>query len=84
MHIGLHIDPRHMTDISILMQSLDEECGVPIFELIVQSSMGAGARPLIRRYHYDCEPPPNIDDIQLEDLTLRLNLLSNLLVRLCR
>ncbi|KAF7588381.1 hypothetical protein BBP40_005774 [Aspergillus hancockii] len=67
MHMGLHIDPRHIKSIAIFDAELRRRMWSAILEVVVQTSMDAGALPLISGEHYDCEPPLNIDDAQLED-----------------
>ncbi|KJK61154.1 fungal transcription factor regulatory middle homology region [Aspergillus parasiticus SU-1] len=67
MHMGFHIDPRHIEGISFFDAQLRRRIWNTILEIVVQSSMDAGGLPLIRCDDYDCEPPLNIDDAQMED-----------------
>ncbi|KAE8143960.1 hypothetical protein BDV38DRAFT_289744 [Aspergillus pseudotamarii] len=67
MHMGFHIDPRHIRGISFFDAQLRRRIWHTILEIVVQSSMDAGGLPLIHCDDYDCEPPLNIDDAQMED-----------------
>ncbi|GMF72159.1 unnamed protein product [Aspergillus oryzae] len=67
MHMGFHIDPRHIDGISFFDAQLRRRIWNTILEIVVQSSMDAGGLPLIRCDDYDCEAPLNIDDAQMED-----------------
>ncbi|KAB8206254.1 hypothetical protein BDV34DRAFT_212433 [Aspergillus parasiticus] len=67
MHMGFHIDPRHIEGISFFDAQLRRRIWNTILEIVVQSSMDAGGLPLIRCDDYDCEPPLNIDDARMED-----------------
>ena len=69
MHMGFHIDPRHIRGISFFDAQLRRRIWHTILEIVVQSSMDAGGLPLIHCDDYDCEPPLNIDDAQMEDST---------------
>lgn len=69
MHMGLHIDPRHMNGISFFDAELRRRLWCTILEITVQSSMDAGGLPLIHCEEYDCEPPKNFDDAQMEEPT---------------
>ncbi|KAE8163981.1 fungal-specific transcription factor domain-containing protein [Aspergillus tamarii] len=67
MHMGFHIDPRHIRGISFFDAQLRRRIWHTILEIVVQSSMDAGGLPLIHCDDYDCEPPLNIGDAQMED-----------------
>ncbi|KAE8402140.1 fungal-specific transcription factor domain-containing protein [Aspergillus pseudonomiae] len=67
MHMGFHIDPRHIKGISFFDAQLRRRIWNTILEIVVQSSMDAGGIPLIHCDDYDCEPPLNLDDAQMED-----------------
>ncbi|KAE8375515.1 fungal-specific transcription factor domain-containing protein [Aspergillus bertholletiae] len=67
LHMGFHIDPRHIEGISFFDAQLRRRIWSTILEIVVQSSLDAGGLPLIHYDDYDCEPPLNIDDVQMED-----------------
>ncbi|KNG88695.1 hypothetical protein ANOM_003118 [Aspergillus nomiae NRRL 13137] len=67
MHMGFHIDPRHIKGISFFDAQLRRRIWNTILEIVVQSSMDAGGIPLIHCDDYDCEPPLNLDDAQMGD-----------------
>ncbi|OOF94648.1 hypothetical protein ASPCADRAFT_170787 [Aspergillus carbonarius ITEM 5010] len=67
MHMGLHIDPRHIPDISPFNAELRRRLWATVLEINLQTSTDAGGLPLISTDDYDCEPPMNIDDEQMEN-----------------
>ncbi|GKZ20243.1 hypothetical protein AbraIFM66951_001425 [Aspergillus brasiliensis] len=66
MHMGLHIDPSHMPEISRIGAELRRRLWATILEINLQTSADAGGLPLISPDDYDCRPPGNIDDDRLE------------------
>ncbi|PYI08787.1 hypothetical protein BO78DRAFT_427886 [Aspergillus sclerotiicarbonarius CBS 121057] len=93
MHMGLHIDPRHIPDVSPFNAELRRRLWATVLEINLQTSTDAGGLPLISTNDYDCEPPMNIDDEQMESPTaqptemfthssLQIALLRSLPVRL--
>ncbi|KAL2822620.1 hypothetical protein BJX63DRAFT_441235 [Aspergillus granulosus] len=73
MHMGLHLDPRHLVQPSPFQAEMRRRLWATILELIIQSSMDSGAVPQISPDDYDCGPPKNINDDQLEQDTLPLD-----------
>ncbi|PWY90928.1 hypothetical protein BO70DRAFT_384522 [Aspergillus heteromorphus CBS 117.55] len=69
MHMGLHIDPRHMPDMPPFKAEMRRRLWATVLEINLQTSMDAGGVPLISCDDYDCEPPMNIDDEQMENPT---------------
>ncbi|RAL06087.1 fungal specific transcription factor domain-containing protein [Aspergillus ibericus CBS 121593] len=93
MHMGLHIDPRRIPNISLFDAELRRRLWATVLEINLQTSTDAGGLPLISTDDYDCEPPMNIDDEQMENPTaqptemfthtsLQIALLRSLPVRL--
>jgi hypothetical protein len=67
MHMGFHIDPRHIPSMSSFSAELRRRLWATILEIVVQSGMDSGGLPLIDDQDFDCEAPSNIDDVQMED-----------------
>ena len=67
MHMGLHIDPSHSPKISFFDAEIRRRLWASVLEIVVQSSMDAGGLPLITSGDIGCEPPSNIDDVQMEE-----------------
>ncbi|KAL2871029.1 fungal specific transcription factor domain-containing protein [Aspergillus lucknowensis] len=65
MHLGLHIDPRHLIQPSPFHAEHRRRLWATVLELIIQSSMDSGGVPLIG--DYDCAPPRNLNDDQIEN-----------------
>ncbi|KAL2045405.1 hypothetical protein ABVK25_012117 [Lepraria finkii] len=69
MGIGLHRDPTHFPNMSVFNTELRRRIWATILELVVQSSLDSGMPPLISCEDYDCDPPSNIDDVQINEGT---------------
>ncbi|GBF66417.1 transcription factor [Trichophyton mentagrophytes] len=67
MHIGLHIGPSHLPNVTFYDQEIRRRLWATVLEIVVQSSMDSGGLPLIHMQDIDCELPSNIEDEQLED-----------------
>lgn len=67
MHMGLHIDPAHSPKMSFFDAEMRRRLWASVLEIVVQSSMDAGGLPLISSQDIDCEPPSNIDDVQMDE-----------------
>ncbi|EZF68481.1 hypothetical protein H105_08998 [Trichophyton soudanense CBS 452.61] len=67
MHIGLHIGPSHLPNVTFYDQEIRRRLWATVLEIVVQSSMDSGGLPLIHMQGIDCELPSNIEDEQLED-----------------
>ncbi|KAI9687176.1 MAG: hypothetical protein M1822_002587 [Bathelium mastoideum] len=68
MHIGLHIDPKHLPSFhSMSMHEAESRrrLWATVLELEVQSSMDGGCLPSLSQEENDCSPPLNIDDAAL-------------------
>ncbi|KAL2071166.1 hypothetical protein VTL71DRAFT_12401 [Oculimacula yallundae] len=69
MHMGLHIDPHHSPQMLLREAECRRRLWATVLEIVLQSSMDSGGLPLIAFPDYDCEPPSNFNDIQLDELT---------------
>ena len=67
MHIGLHIGPSHLPNVTFYDQEIRRRLWATVLEIVVQFSMDSGGLPLIHMQGIDCELPSNIEDEQLED-----------------
>ncbi|KAL3455755.1 hypothetical protein BJX64DRAFT_294755 [Aspergillus heterothallicus] len=70
MHMGLHLDPKHLVQPSPFQAEMRRRLWATILELVIQTSMDAGAVPHITPDDYDCAPPRILNDDQLERDTL--------------
>ncbi|RAL08252.1 fungal specific transcription factor domain-containing protein [Aspergillus homomorphus CBS 101889] len=68
MHMGVHIDPRHMAQISPFDAEIRRRLWATILEINLQTSMDAGGTPLIHADDYDCALPMNLNDDELEQI----------------
>lgn len=67
MRLGLHRDPsRISTGLSYFEIEWRRRLWAVILDLQVQSSLESGGPPLISWQDFDCQPPSNIDDTQLD------------------
>ncbi|OCL02052.1 hypothetical protein AOQ84DRAFT_305467, partial [Glonium stellatum] len=67
MNMGLHRDPKHLPKASIFHSELRRRLWAIILEISVQSSLDSGMPPLISCKDFDCEPPANIDDLEMDE-----------------
>lgn len=65
MNIGLHRDPSHFPNMSIMNAELRRRLWATILEILVQSSLDSSMPPLISYDDFDCRPPSNVDDPQI-------------------
>jgi hypothetical protein len=63
--IGLHRDPIHFPQRSILAAEMRRRLWNTVLEMTLQSSLTSGGPPLISLNDFDTEPPGNYDDDQL-------------------
>lgn len=69
MHIGLHRDPSHVPKVSVFYAEQRRRLWATVLEMLIQSSMDSGCPPLISLEDFDCGPPSNIDDLQINEST---------------
>ncbi|PGH00032.1 hypothetical protein GX51_06031 [Blastomyces parvus] len=62
MYVGLHRDPQYLPKMPVFQAELRRRLWATVLELCLQSSMDAGGAPLVSLHDYDCEPPSNIHD----------------------
>jgi hypothetical protein len=65
MHMGLHVDPAHVAESQVSLQEREtrRRLWAAVLELVLQATMDAGGRPLVREDDYDCALPSNIRDL---------------------
>lgn len=63
--IGLHKDPNHFPQRSVLAAEMRRRLWNTILEMALQSSLTSGGPPLISLNDFDTQPPGNYDDDQL-------------------
>jgi hypothetical protein len=66
MSIGLHRDPAKMPSIPAAQGEIRRRLWATVRELVLDSCIEAGGPPLISRKDFDCAPPMNLDDSQLD------------------
>ncbi|KAK3723548.1 hypothetical protein LTR37_001800 [Vermiconidia calcicola] len=76
MQIGLHRDPRHLSNMTVLQAEIRRRLWGTILELTVQSSLDAEMPPRIHFDEFDTEPPSNSNDDEIADSTTVLQLHS--------
>ena len=67
MSVGLHRDPVNFPRMTTLQTELRRRLWYTTLELAVQASLDSGMPPLINCADYDCKPPSNIDDCQIDE-----------------
>lgn len=72
MSVGLHRDPIHFPNVSVLEAEIRRRLWATILEIVVQSSLDSGMPPFISCDDFDCDPPSNLDDIQINEFTKSL------------
>ncbi|KAK3332998.1 hypothetical protein B0T19DRAFT_458077 [Cercophora scortea] len=66
MQLGLHHDPSKLPGVGDFEAEIRRRLWATILDLQIQSSIESGGSPLISYTDYDCEPPSNFDDTQLD------------------
>lgn len=69
MHLGLHIEPSRSPDIEFFETEMRRRIWHTVLELVVQSSIDAGAVPLITSDDFNTKLPSNINDDQMDEHT---------------
>ncbi len=69
MQVGLHRDPKHLPAMSVLQAELRRRLWATVLELVVQASLAAGMPPRISLDEFDTEPPSNVNDDEMDELT---------------
>ena len=68
-NMGLHRDPKYFPKMSTFYSELRRRLWATILEMAIQSSVDSGMPPLISLQDFDCEPPSNIDDAEIDEAT---------------
>lgn len=68
MYMGLHRDPANLPPMSVFQAELRRRLWGTIVELVLQSSIASGSRPMFSKDDFDTEPPANLDDEQLVEM----------------
>ncbi|MCJ1302983.1 hypothetical protein MMC08_005788 [Hypocenomyce scalaris] len=68
-NMGLHRDPKYFPKMSTFYSELRRRLWATILEMAIQSSLDSGMPPLISLQDFDCEPPSNIDDAEIDEAT---------------
>jgi hypothetical protein len=69
MSMGLHRDPSHFPKISVFHAELRRRLWATITELATQSSLDCGMPPMFSFNDFDCEPPANYNDADIDEQT---------------
>jgi Fungal specific transcription factor domain len=69
MSMGLHRDPSHFPKISVFHAELRRRLWATIIEIATQSSLDCGMPPMFSFHEFDCEPPSNYDDEDIDEQT---------------
>lgn len=69
IQMGLHRDPRHFPQMSVLHSELRRRLWATILEIATQSCIDSGMQPYISLDDFDTEPPSNINDDEVDEST---------------
>jgi hypothetical protein len=67
MFLGLHRDPENEPGISVFWVEMRRRIWATVMEIVLQSSLNAGAPPFMTLNDFDTRPPSNYDDDQLAE-----------------
>ncbi|EED12503.1 conserved hypothetical protein [Talaromyces stipitatus ATCC 10500] len=67
IQMGLHRDPKHFKNMTMLHAELRRRLWATILEMNLQAALDAGVPPSISFEDFDTEPPFNVDDDHLFD-----------------
>lgn len=73
MQIGLHRDPKHLPQMTLLQAEIRRRLWSTIVEMILQSSLDSAMPPRISMDEFDTETPSNVNDDEMEELSTELN-----------
>lgn len=68
-NMGLHRDPKYFPHMTIFSAEMRRRLWATVLEMAVQASLDAAMPPLISPHDFDCEPPSNFDDAEIEEGT---------------
>lgn len=69
LFMGLNRDPRYFPLMTVFHAEMRRRLWATILEMVLQSSLDIGMRPLISIDDFDTDPPSNIDDDQIHEKT---------------
>ncbi|KAJ5547147.1 hypothetical protein N7494_004732 [Penicillium frequentans] len=72
MQIGLHHDPKHLPEMSLLQAELRRRLWATVLEMAIQSSLDSAMPPIISLNNFDTEPPSNYNDDEIDESTIEL------------
>lgn len=67
MQMGLHRDPSQLFQMTTLHAEHRRRLWATVVELLLQSSMDSGCPLLLSIDDFDCEPPSNVNDSQIDE-----------------
>lgn len=67
MQMGLHRDPSQLFQMSTLHAEHRRRLWATVVELLLQSSMDSGGPLLLSTDDFDCDPPSNVDDSDIDE-----------------
>ncbi|ORY59688.1 uncharacterized protein BCR38DRAFT_498474 [Pseudomassariella vexata] len=68
IYMGLHRDPSRLPRMTHFMAEMRRRLWNTILEITLQTSIDSGGPPMISLTDFDCQPPGNFDDHQLEEI----------------
>lgn len=74
MQMGLHREPTFFPKVSAFGGEIRRRLWATILEICLQSSLDAGMPPMISLQDFDCQPPSNYDDTDIDESLVRLPL----------
>ena len=72
MQIGLHRDPKHLPQISVLQAEVRRRLWATILEMLAQSSLDSAMPPRMSVDEFDTAAPSNNNDDEIEESTTEL------------
>lgn len=72
MQMGLHRDPKHLPEMSVLQAELRRRLWATILEMVAQSSLDSAMPPRISFDEFDTEAPSNSNDDEMDESTTTL------------
>lgn len=69
IQIGMHRDPTHLPQMTLLQSEIRRRLWATILEMVVQSSLDSGLPARISAEEFDTGPPANINDKEIDEST---------------
>lgn len=67
--LGLHRDPKHFPDLSVINAELRRRLWATVLELILQTAMDASMPVMLSLNDTDCDAPSNVNDADFDENT---------------